>query len=91
MNDKTKFTALIVGITFAVFFMAQMMAMFAGILNRASATVINVGASMWAMDPGVQTVANTIGMPDYVLDAVKSMDGVPKNGNSKNRNAIRGQ
>ena len=76
VNDKAKFTALIVGITFAVFLMVQMMAMFAGILNRASATVINVGASMWVMDPAVQTVANTIGMPDYVLDAVKSMEGV---------------
>jgi len=28
------------------------------------------------MDPSVQTVANTIGMPDYVLDATRSMDGV---------------
>ena len=76
VNDKAKFTALIVGITFAVFLMVQMMAMFAGILYRASATVLNVGASIWVMDPAVQTVANTIGMPDYVLDAVKSMNGV---------------
>jgi len=76
VNDKAKFTALIVGITFAVFLMIQMMAMFAGILNRASATVLNVGASIWVMDPAVQTVANTIGMPDYVLNAVKSMQGV---------------
>lgn len=76
VNDKAKFTALIVGITFAVFLMVQMMAMFAGILNRASATVLNTGASIWVMDPAVQTVANNIGMPDYVLDAVKSMDGV---------------
>ncbi len=76
VNDKAKFTALIVGITFSVFLMVQMMAMFAGILNRASATVLNVGAPIWIMDPAVQTVANTIGMPDYVLDAVRSMQGV---------------
>ena len=31
---------------------------------------------MWIMDPSVQTVANTIGMPDYVLDAVRSIQGV---------------
>ena len=49
--------------------------MFAGVLNHASSTVINIGASMWVMDPSVQTVANTIGMPDYVLDAVRSMPG----------------
>ncbi|HVZ23144.1 MAG TPA: ABC transporter permease [Vicinamibacterales bacterium] len=76
VNDKAKFTALLVGITFAVFLMVQMVSMFAGILSRASATVFNVGASMWVMDPSVQTVANTIGMPDYVLDAVRSIEGV---------------
>ena len=56
--------------------MIQMTSMFAGILNRASATVLNLGASIWVMDPAVQTVANTIGMPDYVLDAMRSMQGV---------------
>ena len=76
VNDKAKFTALLVGITFAVFLMIAMTSLFAGVLNRASATVINLGASMWIMDPAVQTVANTIGMPDYVLDATRSMQGV---------------
>ncbi len=56
--------------------MVQMTSMFAGILNRASATVINVGASIWVMDKSVDTVANTIGMPDYVLDTVRSIPGV---------------
>ena len=76
VNDKAKFTALLVGITFAVFLMIAMTSLFAGVLNRASATVINLGASIWVMDPAVQTVANTIGMPDYVLDAVRSIEGV---------------
>ena len=76
VNDKAKFTALLVGITFAVFLMIAMTSLFAGVLKRASATVINLGASMWIMDPAVQTVANTIGMPDYVLDAARSIQGV---------------
>jgi putative ABC transport system permease protein len=76
VNDKAKFTALLVGITFAVFLMIAMTSLFAGVLNRASATVINLGAEVWIMDPSVQTVASTIGMPDYVLDAVRSMQGV---------------
>ncbi len=76
VNDKAKFTALLVGITFAVFLIIQMTAMFAGTMKRASATVLNLNASIWVMDPAVQTVANTIGMPDYVLDAVRSMQGV---------------
>lgn len=75
-NDRAKFTALIVGITFAVFLMVQMTSMFAGVLNRSSATVYNIGASVWVMDPAVQTVANSIPMPDTVLDEVRSMPGV---------------
>jgi putative ABC transport system permease protein len=76
VNDRAKFTALLVGITFATFLMMFVTSMFAGILNHASSTVINIGASMWVMDPSVQTIANTIGMPDYVLDAVRSVQGV---------------
>jgi len=59
-----------------VFLMMQMTAMFAGILNRAYATVTNIGASVWVMDRGVNTPTSAIPMPDYVLDAVRSMDGV---------------
>lgn len=76
VNDKAKFSALLLGITFAVFLMIQMASLFAGVLYRASATVTNTGASMWVMDPSVDTVANSIGIPDYVLDAVRSMPGV---------------
>lgn len=76
VNDAAKFTALLIGITFAVFLMVQMTSMFAGILDRSSATVNNVGASIWVMDPAVNTVANTIPVPDYLLDAVRSIDGV---------------
>jgi putative ABC transport system permease protein len=76
INDKAKFSALIVGITFAVFLMVQMTSLFAGILKRSSATVINIGARVWVMDPSVQTAANSIGMPNYVLDAVRSIKGV---------------
>jgi len=35
VNDTAKFTALLIGITFSVFLMVEMTAMFAGILNRA--------------------------------------------------------
>lgn len=76
VNDRGKFAALLVGITFAAFLMIQMTSMFAGVLLRSSATVTNIDSSMWVMDPAVQTVANTIPMPDYLLDAVRSIDGV---------------
>lgn len=76
VNDKSKFTALLIGITFAVFLMTEITSMFSGVMYRASATVINIGARIWVMDSSVQTVANTIGMPDYTLDAVRSIPGV---------------
>jgi putative ABC transport system permease protein len=67
---------LLVGITFAVFLMIEMTSLFSGILGRASATVINIGATIWVMDPAIQTVANTIPLPDYVLAEVRSIPGV---------------
>jgi putative ABC transport system permease protein len=76
VNDKPKFSALLIGITFAVFLMMEMTAMFAGILNRAYSTVTNIGAEVWIMDPAVNTPTSAIPMPDYLLDAARSMDGV---------------
>jgi len=54
----------------------MMMSMFAGVLQRSSSTVINIGAKVWVMDPAVNTPANSIPMPDYVQDAVRSIAGV---------------
>ncbi len=76
VNDKAKFTALLLGIAFASFSMIFISAMFVGVLHHSSSTVINIGASVWVMDPAVQTPANSIGIPDYVLDAVRSTPGV---------------
>jgi len=75
-NDRARFVALLLGITFAVFLMIAVTSMFSGTLKRASATVINLGGSIWVMDPSIQTVANTIPLPDYVLDEVRSIPGV---------------
>jgi len=76
VNDRSKFTALILGLTFSVFLMLLITSMFVGVMQRASATVLNTGAPIWVMDPAVNTVANSIPMPDYVLDAVRGMNGV---------------
>jgi putative ABC transport system permease protein len=76
VNDKGKFSALLIGITFAVFLMMEMTAMFAGIMERAYSTVTNIGAAVWVMDPAVNTATSAIPMPDYLLDAIRSMDGV---------------
>jgi putative ABC transport system permease protein len=76
VNDRGKFFALLIGITFAVFLMMEMTALFAGILSKAFSPVTNIGATMWIMDPAVNTATSPIPMPDYILDAARSMDGV---------------
>jgi putative ABC transport system permease protein len=76
VNDRGKFLALLMGISFAVFLMVMMTSVFAGVLQRSSATVTNTGATMWVMDPAVNNVLSSIPMPDYVLDAVRSTPGV---------------
>src|SRR5271167_2962298 len=56
--------------------MIEITSLFSGILQRSSATVINIGAKVWVMDPAVQTAANSIPLPDYILDEVRSIAGV---------------
>ncbi len=76
VNDRGKFAALIIGITFAMFLMVQLTSIFAGILQKASANIINLGARVWIMDPAVNNPLNSIPLPDTVLAAVRSIDGV---------------
>lgn len=76
VNDRGKFAALLTGITFSVFLMIQVTSMFAGMMKKASATVTNTGAKVWVMDRAVTTPSSSIPMPDYVLDAVRSIHGV---------------
>jgi putative ABC transport system permease protein len=76
VNDKGKFAALLMGLSFSVFLMIQMTSMFAGMMKKASATVTNTGAKVWIMDRAVTNVSSAFPMPDYVLDAVRSIDGV---------------
>ena len=75
-NDRGKFITLILGITFAVFLMMQMTSVFSGVMQRSAATIINVGVRVWIMDPSVNISTDNIPMPDYILDAVRSIKGV---------------
>lgn len=76
VNDRGKFFALLLGVSFAVFLMIMMTSAFAGVLKKSSATVTNTGAKVWVMDPAVNNVLSSIPMPDYVLDTVRSTPGV---------------
>jgi putative ABC transport system permease protein len=76
VNDRGKFAALLLGITFSVFLMVQQTSMFAGMMRKASATVTNTGAKVWVMDRAVTNVASGIPMPDFMQDAARSLKGV---------------
>ena len=46
VNDTAKFTALLLGITSAVYLMMFVTSMFSGAMKRATSTVINIGAPL---------------------------------------------
>lgn len=75
-NDKGKFFTLILGISFAVFLMMQMTCMFSGLMQRTGSDILNINAKMWVMDPSLNSQADNIPLPDYVLDTVRSINGV---------------
>jgi putative ABC transport system permease protein len=76
ISDRGKFSSLIVGISIAVFLMMQVTAIFSGVFHRLASNIINVGATVWVMDPDINMQENHIPMQNYMLDAVKSIRGV---------------
>jgi putative ABC transport system permease protein len=60
VNDRAKFAALLVRFSFSAFLMIMTSSMFAGVLNRESAAVINIGAKIRVMKSAVNNVANSI-------------------------------
>ncbi|MCX7822946.1 MAG: ABC transporter permease [Syntrophobacterales bacterium] len=76
ISDKAKFFTLVLGVTFAVFLILQMTSLFIGILTRSTSNVLNVGAQVWIMDPTVESDRTIVPLPDYLLNAVRSIPGV---------------
>lgn len=76
VNDKGKFFTLILGVSFAVFLMMQMTATFTGLIRKTASDIINLNPKMWVMDPSVNSSRDNISIPDYLLDAVRSIKGV---------------
>lgn len=75
-NDKGKFFTLIIGLTFAVFLMMMMTSVFSGVMHRTAATIFNISSKMWIMDLSINIQSDNIPMPNFVLDAVRSISGV---------------
>ncbi|MGH9396361.1 MAG: ABC transporter permease [Terriglobia bacterium] len=76
VTDRLKFATLVSGIAFAVFLLVFVTSALIGELRYSASMVTNIGASVWVMDAGSLDGNAAVGMPDYALDAVRSMSGV---------------
>nr|AEI30287.1 protein of unknown function DUF214 [uncultured microorganism] len=45
-------------------------------MQRTGADILNINAKMWVMDPSLNSQVDNIPLPEYVLDAVRSIEGV---------------
>jgi len=77
MGDRAKYTGLLVGIAFTAFLVTFAASYFAGFMTLGFSLISeNTAADVWVMDPAVDSVEQTINMPDYVLDRVRNVEGV---------------
>lgn len=77
MGDLVKFAGVLLGIAFTAFLVTFAASYFAGFMTRGFALITENGAAdVWVMDPAVDSVEKTIGMPDSALERVRSLEGV---------------
>lgn len=77
MGDRAKYAGLVFGITFTSFLVTFATSYLCGFLTRGFALVNeNPAASVWVMDPAVESPELTITIPDSALSRVLSVAGV---------------
>ncbi len=76
IGNPTKYYLLIAAITFSTLLMAQQSAIFFGFMRLTTATIRNVSASVWVVDPSVEQVGIIKAMRDIELERVRSIEGV---------------
>jgi putative ABC transport system permease protein len=75
-GDRSKYALLISGVCFSAILMAQGLAMFFGILSFSYATLDNIRAPIWVVDPKVEQIADNQPLKDTDVDRVRSVQGV---------------
>lgn len=75
-GDRAKYLLLVSGVCFSAILMAQGLAMFFGILSFSYATVDNIRAPIWVVDPRVEQVGDNQPLRDTDIDRVRSVEGV---------------
>lgn len=77
IGDPVKYVGLIFGVAFAALLIIQQTSIFVGLLNTAGSQVRSVEeATLWVMDPAVQTYNDNRPMRDTMLARVRGAPGV---------------
>ena len=75
--DRAKFIGLLFGITFTSFLVTFAASYFCGFMTQGFSLISeNTVADVWVMDPAVDSVEQTINMPESALARVRSVEGV---------------
>ena len=77
MGDKSKYFAIVFGVTFACFLIAEQSAIFCGVMLRTTSQIYDTqGADIWVMNTGVRYVDDLKAISDDDLFRVRSVPGV---------------
>lgn len=77
MGDRAKYIGLLLGIAFTAFLITFAASYFTGFMTSGFSLIAeNTVTDVWVMDPAVDSVEQTINIPDSVLDRVRSVEGV---------------
>jgi putative ABC transport system permease protein len=77
VGDRAKYAGLLFGITFTSFLITFAASYFCGFMTRGFSLVSeNPQASVWVMDPAVDSVEQTTNIPQSALYRVRSVEGV---------------
>jgi putative ABC transport system permease protein len=75
-GERAKYAMLVSGVCFATILMTQGLALFFGILGFSYATMTNIRAPIWVVDPLVQQAADNQPLRDTDVNRVRSVEGV---------------
>jgi len=77
MGDKSKYFAIVFGVSFACFLIAEQSAIFCGVMRRTTSQIHDTqGADIWVMNTGVRYVDDLKPISDDDLFRVRSVPGV---------------
>lgn len=76
LGDRAKYIMLVSGLTFASLLMTEQAGIFCGIMQWTGATLDNVNAPIWVVDPMVEQVNDTEALRDTDVSRVRSVEGV---------------